>query len=100
MDEDSKLLAVVVQRLDDLREDFQGLRNEVTASRQDVVGRGEWLQRNALSDSRFEAQGREISEIKQAMAAARAPWWSWLGPVVAMVAVLWTIVGPSILAAG
>lgn len=92
--DDSKTLAVVVQRLDDLRDDVRGLVDGVNAARAEAVSRSEWMLRNAHVDSRFEGHGREIGEIKRAMAAARAPWWSWLGPVVAVAALLWTTLGP------
>lgn len=87
-------LAVVVQRLDDLRSDVKTLREEWHGSRGDVVPRGEWVQRNTTVDTRFESQGREIAEIKQTIAAARAPWWAWLSPVVAVVALAWAVFGP------
>lgn len=67
-------LAVVVARLDDLREDMKALRDEVRATGANVVGRGEWTQRNNLVDSRFEGHGREIAHIRTDLASRRTPW--------------------------
>jgi len=89
-------LEVVVQRLADLKESLDALRADVTASRADVVPRGEWVQRNTTVDHRFEAQGREIGEIKQNMAAQRAPWWSVGALVCAAAALAWSVFGPTI----
>lgn len=73
-------LAVVVARLDDVREDIRGLRTELHESRASYVGRGEWEMRNRAVDSRFDSQGREIAELK----SARAPWWSWASVLIAL----------------
>lgn len=95
-------LAVVVARLDDLREDMKALRAEVRSSTSSVVGRGEWTQRNNLVDGKFDTQGREIAQLRQdhagdvaglraELASRRAPWWSVvaaIGSVVAIAAVL------------
>lgn len=69
-------LAVVVARLDDLRQDVQGLHTEVQASRTEYVSRGEWGQRNIHVDSRFDAHGREIAQLRTDVQSRRAPWWS------------------------
>lgn len=91
-------LAVVVARLDDLRESMTELRAEVRSSTANVVSRGEWVQRNQHVDGKFESQGREIArlctDIVQARTVAeqrRAPWWSVvaaIGSVVAIAAAL------------
>lgn len=106
-------LAVVVARLDDLRESVAELRLELRSSTANVVSRGEWVQRNNLVDGKFDTQGREISQLRQDHASAiatvrgehaqdiakinaelasrRAPWWSVIaaiGSIVAVAAVL------------
>lgn len=83
-------LAVVVARLDDVREDIRDLRTDLSTHRTEMVSRGEWEMRNRAVDARFENQGREIAELK----AARAPWWSWASVVVSALAFAWVILGP------
>ena len=92
MDEDSKTLAVVVQRLDDLKSDMTALRSELVASRADVVARGEWVQRNTYVDSKLDTVGREISELKQERAAARAPWWAVAGVITSGLVLVWAVI--------
>ena len=87
-------LAVVVARLDDVREDITMLRAEVAASRQDVVTRGEWQQRNAHVDSRLTGQGREIGDLRTELHSRRAPWWAVASAVVAGLAFAWSVLGP------
>lgn len=97
-------LAVVLSKLSDLREDVLELRAEVRASSANVVGRGEWVQRNAHVDGTFAGQGREIAllrtEIVQARTLAenrRAPWWSVMaaiGTAVAIAAMLIPALAP------
>lgn len=95
-------LAVVVARLDDLRESVAELRLELRSSTANVVSRGEWTQRNNLVDGKFDTQGREIAQLRQdhagdvaglraELASRRAPWWSVIaaiGSIVAVAAVL------------
>lgn len=90
MAEASATLAVVVARLDDVREDIRDLRSDLSTHRTEMVSRGEWEMRNRAVDSRFESQGREIAELK----AARAPWWSWASVLVAGTALAWAILQP------
>lgn len=90
MDEAAATLAVVVARLDDVREDIRDLRTDLSAHRTEMVSRGEWEMRNRAVDNRFENQGREIAELK----AARAPWWSWASVVIAGLALGWAILSP------
>lgn len=122
---DDATLAVVVARLDDLREQqrrdtetlteaIESLRRELSTSRADMVSRGEWVQRNAAVDLRFQEQGREIGGLRTAqtadiaqlraehaedMATIRsrsAPWWSAWTVVLAAAAVAWSVLGPII----
>ena len=67
-------LAVVVARLDDLRESMTELRAEVRSSTANVVPRGEWVQRNQHVDGKFDSQGREISHLRAEVASRRTPW--------------------------
>ncbi|UUE19897.1 hypothetical protein [Microbacterium sp. J1-1] len=92
VDEAAATLAVVVARLDDVREDIRDLRTDLSAHRIEMVSRGEWEMRNRAVDNRFDSQGREIAELK----AARAPWWSWASVLVASAAFAWAILGPVI----
>jgi malate synthase len=98
-------LAVVVSRIDDLREDVQHLRTDLADVRTGLVSRGEWEQRNNHVDSRFQAQslqsdtrhqqlGREIGELRTEIRARQAPWWSVAAVIVAGVALAWNIIGP------
>lgn len=90
--DDAASLAVVVARLDDVREDIRDLRTDLSSHRTEMVSRGEWEMRNRAVDSRFDNQGREIAELK----AARAPWWSWASVLVAAAALIWAVLGPVI----
>lgn len=92
VDEAAATLAVVVARLDDVREDIRDLRTDLSTHRTEMVSRGEWEMRNRAVDNRFDSQGREIAELK----AARAPWWSWASVLVAAAAFAWAILGPVI----
>lgn len=78
-------LAVVVARLDDIREDVKALRDEMRATTANVVSKGEWMQRNSAVDSKFDAHGREIGQLRQDhagdvasiradLASRRTPW--------------------------
>lgn len=95
-DSDDGTLGVVVARLEDLRVDLRDLRGDLVVHRAELVPRTEWTLRNNAVDHRFEGQGREISEIKQRLAAARAPWWSVGAIVLAAGSLAWTILGPAI----
>lgn len=88
---DAATLAVVVARLDDLREDMAALRQEVRTAANVSVGRGEWLQRNSAVDARFEGQGREIAELKNTQAASRAPWWAAVSALAALGSVAYNL---------
>lgn len=104
-------IAVVVARLDDVRDDIAGLRRAIEASARDKVSRGEWEQRNNHVDSRLAGQGREIGDLRAEIAAARgearhavaavradldsrrAPWWSTATVLTACAALAWSIFG-------
>ena len=87
-------LAVVVARLDDLRESVAELRSELRSSTANVVSRGEWEQRNRAVDAKFESQGREIAHLRTDIVQARtiaeqrrAPWWSVVAAIGSIVAI-------------
>lgn len=98
MPDESATLAVVVARLDDVKEELRAMREDARKDRENTVGRGEWEQRNNHVTARLEGLGREIGELRTNVASARteienrrAPWWSVvaaLGSVVAVAAVL------------
>lgn len=91
--DDAATLAVVVSRLDDLREDVQELRSEVRKAREDAVSRGEWGQRNNHVDSRLNGLGREVGDLRADLNSKRAPWWSVASIAVAALALLWSMFG-------
>jgi hypothetical protein len=93
---DRTALAVVVARLDDMREDFAGLRRSVEASASEKVSRGEWGQRNQHVDSRLAGLGREIGDLRAQLQAKSAPWWSVLAVVIAGAGFAWSVLGPAI----
>lgn len=88
---DQATLAVVVSRLDDLREDLRDIRITFEKSERDKVSRGEWEQRNTAVDARFEGQGREIAQLRASIAAAKAPWWSVAAVITAVGSLAWTM---------
>jgi hypothetical protein len=122
---DDATLAVVVARLNDLRdqqradtkaltEAIEGLRTELAASRITLVSRGEWAERNSAVADRFQEHGREIGSLRTALETKatalegkitaletkidgrRAPWWSVAAVLIAGAAVAWSIVSPLI----
>jgi hypothetical protein len=99
MDEDRITLARVEATLESVAKALGELREDVLRQRGDVVPRGEWLQRNAYVDSKFDNQGADISEIRQDLAAKRAPWWVVLAAGLGVLGFLWTVLGPVLTAA-
>lgn len=100
---DSITLAVVVSRLDDIKEDMSGMRSEIQDFKKDTVSRGEWVQRNNHVDERFKhtddkfnAQGREIANMRTEMQSKRAPWWSVGSLIIAAAALLNSFFGQPI----
>lgn len=96
MPEDSATLAVVVARLDDMRSDFNSLREEVRKSSENYVSRGEWGQRNDHVDTRLNSLGREVGDLRRDMDSRRAPWWSVWAVALSAGSILWAIIGPAI----
>lgn len=99
MDGDRLTLARVEATLESVAKALGELREEVLRQRGDVVPRGEWLQRNAYVDSKFDGQGADISEIRQELAAKRAPWWVVVAAVLGLLGFGWTVFGPMLTAA-
>jgi hypothetical protein len=60
------------------------------------VPRGEWSQRNNHVDTHIQTQGREIGQLRAELNSRRAPWWSTWTVALAVMTLLWTILGPSI----
>lgn len=111
---DDATLAVVVARLDDLREQqradtktltesIEAVRQQLAAMRGEVVSRDTWETRNAHVDGRFQDQGREIGDLRTShakdiadlradIASRRAPWWSVAAVVVAAAALAITLI--------
>ena len=96
MDDYRITLAKVEATLEGVQDALKELRDEVRSERRDVVARNEWLQRNMYVNSKFDDQGKDISEIKQDMAAKRAPWWTIVTAIGAGIALVWSIFGPVI----
>lgn len=86
-------LAVVVARLDDVREDIRELRTEVTTSVADKVSRGEWNEHKQLVESRHAGLGREIAQLRTELASRRMPWPAVGALVVAIVSLAWAVFG-------
>ena len=115
---DAATLAVVVSRIDDLREDIAEMRRAVAEASARAVPRGEWEQRNNLVDSKFAAFGREVgdlrnethtrhaelraetanryAELRAEIQSRRAPWWSAAAVVLAAAGFGWSLLGPAI----
>jgi hypothetical protein len=87
-------VAVVIARLDDVREDIAQLRDAITTSSAEKVGRGEWIQRNQHVDSRFQQLGREVAQLRTELAARRLPWPAVAAVVVSIATLVWTVLGP------
>lgn len=74
---DTATLAVILSRLDDIKDDVQNLRSSQESNIDRYVSRGEWSQRNSNVDNRFAGQGREIADLRADVNSKRAPWWTW-----------------------
>ncbi len=102
---DDVTLAVVAARLEDVRVEMRGMRQDLASHRAELVPRGEWEQRNRHVDSRFQEMGREIGTLRVSLEAAktsleakvaaseqraeqrRAPWWAVLSSVAGLISV-------------
>lgn len=91
---DEATLAVVVARLDDVRDDIAGLTQTVNGQRAELVSRGEWMMRNQHVDASFIATAREVGELRTELRSRRHPW-----PVVVAVVVAVTSLALEVLPA-
>lgn len=95
-DSDPATLAVVVARLDDLRDDMRAMRQELASHRADLVPRGEWEQRNRHVDARFQEQGREIAnlrtEVRTEAQSRRQPWTAVAAAIVGIASIALTLI--------
>lgn len=97
------VLALVVERLDDLRREVRedsaktaaaitALTAKVDSLSRAYVPRQEWEQRNRLVDERHETQGREIADLRTELASKRLTWPAVVGGLAGMIAVAITLV--------
>ena len=77
------------------QEDVRELKNIIMSSGQQIVGRGEWVQRNDLVDQRFRDVGREVSNLRTkheaditAINAQKTPWYQVAAVIVAALGVV------------
>ena len=78
---DEATIAVLVARMGDVLKAMDRLSEEVKSASRNSVSRGEWTQRNEAVNSRFEAHGREIAQIRVDLASRRMPWTAVAGAV-------------------
>lgn len=87
-------LAVVISRLDDMKQDISDIRADQVSARKENVLRSEWEQRNSHVDFRFHTQGREIGDLRSELNSKRAPWWTWVTAIAALLALADTYLIP------
>lgn len=103
--DDNATLAVLLEQVNHLSKrweedrlarqvEYKELREELRRVTEGQVPRGEWAQRNSYVDSKFDAQGREISDIKTELASKRLPMTAWIAIVIAVLTFAWTVLGP------
>lgn len=96
-------LALVVERLDDLRREMregttktdaaiESLRAELQQQRQAYVPRPEWERRNLQIDERTAGLGREIRQLRAELASKRLSWPAVAGGVGGIVSVAIVII--------
>ncbi len=93
MADDVATLAVVVARLDDVRDDLRAVRGDLALAAERSVGRGEWLMRNQAVDQRLADQGREIGDLRAEVRSRRLPWTTVATAVVAIASLALTLTG-------
>ena len=82
-------LAVVVSKLDDIREDIQDLKRS-------TITRAEYDERNRYIDTRLQHKTNETQRLEQRISAKTAPWWSVGALILSTAAIGWTVLGPAI----
>lgn len=109
-DNDTVTLAVVVARLDDIKDDIKDARKDIADFKKEAVSRGEWVQRNnhvderfrnvddkfagqrKETDDKFDSKGKEIASLQAEMSSKRAPWWSVAAILLAAASFVWPII--------
>ncbi len=92
MGDPDETLAVVVARLDDLRQNVDGLRSELRDRDARYVSRAEWeMWREAVTASLGEAR-RGRDDLAKRMDAKHVPWTGVAAVVISAVALAWTVV--------
>lgn len=92
MDDNNVTLAVLSSKLDDIKNDIDNIRKEMSEFQKTFVSKNEWLMRNQVVDERFQSIGKEIVDAKlniqekankvdlnkviTELESKRAPWWS------------------------
>lgn len=96
MGEPDETLAVVVARLDDLRREVGGLRQELRDRDAKYVPRGEYeVWRTAITEALGEARrGRDA--LQKQLDARHVPWTGVAAVVIAAAALAWSVLGPSL----
>lgn len=79
---------LVVERLDDLRQDVAALRVQLTTQAATYVHRDVWLQRNEHVNSELRSQGREIGDLRSEVRSKRLPWTQVVTTVTSVIAIL------------
>ena len=98
-------LEVLISQVGDMREDIREMRSDLKSLTETKVSYREWSQRNTEVNGRFATLGREVADLRMehrsdvanvraAIAAKSAPWWSVGSLVVAAAALAWAIFTP------
>lgn len=82
---DQGISTLILQRLDDLREDVRELRNG-------FVPNAVWSQRNEHVDATFRTLGREIGDLRAEVRSKSIPWPMVVSAVCAMAAVVLALI--------
>lgn len=106
--DDNITLAVLSAKLDDIKNDVDSLRKDMSDFQKIFLTRNEWMLRNQLVDDRFSGLGREIGElrlnlqekaakndlirIRQELDAKHAPWWSVAAIVISGISLIYTTI--------
>jgi flagellar biosynthesis chaperone FliJ len=83
-------IAVINTKLDTLTQHIEQLTRQVNVSNDSKVSRNEWEQRNHYVDGRFQALGREISELRIDIKTEKTnkPHWTAIVGAIVVVVVL------------
>lgn len=89
--DDSQTLAVVVSRIDDMRGDIAGLRTDLHTRDQALVTRVEFEAWKTGLDREIRDMRAAAQTAKSEVDSRRAPWWTWAGFIVAVLALAVTV---------